>query len=166
MIVCIDQWAGHHTLLQSHWKQEWSGFSGVGPWTVYDPGPEKVLALFRCCFCYSGVTMEKVIQRQYSGFLCPWMQTKYSISGKWVVYCESSLCKLFCYLLFFLPTHVDSHQNFVYSFRIYFCTNFILFLRRMFTCRKNIFFSHNQTIEIATVIVLHSVTREEHTPTG
>ena len=63
-------------VIKLHWKQEWNGFSRVSPYTVSEPEMEKVVALFRCCFCYSWVTTEKVIQRQNSGFLCSWIQTE------------------------------------------------------------------------------------------
>jgi len=49
-----------HVADKLHWKQEWNGFGVVGPCAICDHGPEKVLELFRCCFCYSRVTNEKV----------------------------------------------------------------------------------------------------------
>jgi len=66
-----------HVVMKSHWKQEWNGFNGLGPCAVFNHRAEKGLELFRCCFCYSRVTIEKVIQRQYNGFLCPWKQSQF-----------------------------------------------------------------------------------------
>jgi len=60
-----------HVVMKTHWKQEWNGFNGVGPFAVFDHRAEKVLELFRCCFCYWRVTIEKVIMGQNNGFLCP-----------------------------------------------------------------------------------------------